>query len=529
MRRITVRLLEWLCKADPDCRFAKSALHQLHDDDPGLEPEEHPDFLYWMGSVSDEPQAPWNVEELLGKPAAGWLQDLLSFQPVGIRIPDRSGLVWNVQQAAARKLDWGLDLAGALIGEKQWDVDLWSGLIRAWSNIDLDEIGYRRVLEHVARVELHVRHAREITLILNAVVRDRDAKSTHRLLPSANAVATRLWTHLDRDEPHQKPDNWLDLAINDAAGALAEFWLRSLDVWRRQQEFTPTSLNEQYLAALSQIVEDDTIAGKLGRTILASRFAFLLAVDGAWTMENLLPRLQADTDTDDYQSTWDGFLASGHLDPIVAEHLGDAIFNAIKLIRGDFTDRHERLVKCYTAMLVFFVADPTKQWIPQLFQYANGKARHIFAWELGRYLGSAQDVRVREWWSRWLKCYWRNRVQGVPSPLKPGEIERMLGWLPDLAAVFSDAVALAIGMLKSLSNNELERAHGLISRLNKNDSLIRDHPEDVARLLIALGRFESPQLWYQGKELIGRLRRSDLPPDLQLQLKELETNLGFSD
>ena len=284
--------------------------------------------------------------------------------------------------------------------------------------------------------------------------------------------------------------------------------MRSLDVWRRQHESAPTSLNEEYSAALSRIVEDDTIAGKLGRTILASRFAFLLAVDGAWTADNLLPLLQADPDTDDYQSTWDGFLGSGQLDPVVAEHLGDAIFDAIKLIRGDFTDRNERLVECYTAMLVFFVADPTKQWIPRLFQYASGEARHIFAWELGRYLGSAQDGRVCEWWSRWLKCYWRNRVQGVPSPLEPGEIEPMLGWLPYLAAVFSDAVALAICMLESLSNNELERAHGLISRLNQNDSFIRDHPEDVARLLIALGRFESVQLWYQGKELIGRLRRS---------------------
>ena len=164
--------------------------------------------------------------------------------------------------------------------------------------------------------------------------------------------------HLDRDEPHQKPDNWLDLAINDAAGALAEFWLRSLDVWRRQHESAPRNLNEEYSAALSRIVEDDTIAGKLGRTILASRFAFLLAVDGAWTTDNLLRLLQADPDTDDYQSTWDGFLGSGQLDPVVAEHLGDAIFDAIKLIRGDFTDRNERLVECYTAMLVFFVADP---------------------------------------------------------------------------------------------------------------------------------------------------------------------------
>ena len=145
-----------------------------------------------MGSVSDAAQAPWNVEELLGKPAADWLQDLLSFQPDSIRIPDRSGLVWKVQQAAARQLDWGLDLADALIGEKQWDVDLWSGLIRAWPNIDLDENGYRRVLKHVAHVELHLGHPRDVTVILNAVVRDRDAKSTHRLLPSANAVATRL-------------------------------------------------------------------------------------------------------------------------------------------------------------------------------------------------------------------------------------------------------------------------------------------------------------------------------------------------
>ena len=527
--RITMRWIEWLCKADPDCRFAKSALHQLKADNLGLEPEEHPDFLYWIGSVSHEPQTPWDAEELLGKPAADWLQDLLSFQPDGFRIHDRRGLVGMVQQAAARDFEWGLALADALTGEKQWDIDLWSGLIGAWSTIELDENGYRRVLEHAAHVELYLQHAREVTAILKAVVKDRAAQTTYRLLQSANAIATRLWTHLDRDEPNQKPDNWLDLAINDAAGALSEFWLRSLDVWRRQQESEPTSLNEEYSAALSQIVADDTIAGKLGRTILASRFAFLLAVDGAWTKENLLPLLQADTDADDYQSTWDGFLASGHLDPVVAEHLGDAIFNAIELIRGDFTDRHERLIEYYTAMLVFFVADPTKKWIPQFFRHVKGEARNIFALKLGRHLGSAQADRVREWWSRWLKCYWGNRVQGVPSPLESGEIERMLGWLPDLAAVFSDAVALAIGMLKSLSKNELERSHGLIYRLNQNDSLIRDHPEDVARLLIALGRFEAPQLWYQGKELTDQLRQSVLPSGLQAQLKELEITRGLSD
>ena len=199
------------------------------------------------------------------------------------------------------------------------------------------------------------------------------------------------------------------------------------------------------------------------------------------------------------------------------------------MISGDSTGRHKRLVECYTATLVFFVDNPTERWIPQLFQYANGEARCVFAWELGRYLGSAKDNRVSEWWSRWLKRYWKNRVQGVPLQLELGEIERMLAWLPDLAIVFSDALALTIDMLKPLSDNQLERAHGLISRLNRSDGLIRDHPTDVARLLISLGRFESRQLWYQGADLISRLPRSVLPSDLLRRLNELETTLGLSD
>ena len=222
------------------------------------------------------------------------------------------------------------------------------------------------------------------------------------------------------------------------------------------------------------------------------------------------------------------FLGSGQLDPVVAEHLGDAIFNAIELIRGDFTDRHKRLVECYTAMLVFFVDDPTKQWIPRLFQYASGEARHIFAWELGRYLGSAQDGRVCEWWSRWLKCYWRNRVQGVPSRLEPGEIEHMLAWLPSRGSILRCRSArdlyAGVAFKQQVGASPWFDLQTQPKRFPHSRS-----PEGCRALLIALGRFESVQLWYQGKELIGRLPRSGLPSDLQLQLKELEMTRGLSD
>ena len=60
------------------------------------------------------------------------------------------------------------------------------------------------------------------------------------------------------------------IAINHPFGALAQFWVQSIGLWRRQQETPPPPpLNDEYRSALDGILQDNGVAGKLGRAILA--------------------------------------------------------------------------------------------------------------------------------------------------------------------------------------------------------------------------------------------------------------------
>ena len=520
--------LHWLRSSDPDCALAKEALEVVQSKHPNCPPREHPDFIHWSGGSGwVGPQSPWTVEELLAKPAEKWLPELLSFQPTEFLGPDRVGLVRAVQEAVEQEFDWGLALADVLAGAEEWDVDLWSGVIQAWSKIGLDEDSYSRVLKRLDRVELYPKHAWAIAAVLNALVKDQGTPYALKLLPQANEIAAALWDHLDRDETHEELDDWLHMAINHPAGVLAEFWLGSLEIWRRQQAPLPKTLSDEHSMALSRIVQDRTLAGRLGRSFLAGQFAFLLVVDEAWTKENLLPFFYADSNVYDFQATWDGFLPWGRLNPAVADHLGDAFLKAVQRIDSESDGRRERFVKRYTTMLGYFAADPLKEWVPELFQHGGVEVRRLFAFEVGSHLRDVDEARQSEWWCRWLKRYWENRLQGVPALLESGEVGHMLGWLPDLTAVFPEAVALAIRMLDPLPTEELKHGQGVIYGLSKSNSLVRNHSQGLAQLLIHLGRFYPSPLWHGGQELIDNLLQLGLPRELEQKLKKLKAEQGL--
>ena len=146
-----------------------------------------------------------------------------------------------------------------------------------------------------------------------------------------------------------------------------------------------------------------------------------------------------------------------------------------------------------------------------------------FAFEVGSHLSGMDTVRQQEWWNRWLKQYWENRLQGVPARLESSEVEPMLGWLPALTAVFPEAVALAVQM------PQVPLQHGdVICELSESDSIIRKHPEKVAKLLIYLGQCDSPgYVWNTGTELLEKVFQSDLPKDLEQGLKELRVRKGL--
>lgn len=497
---------DWLHRSDPKCVLAKQALDEVLVDYPQFEPNEHPDLTHWYESGPVSLESPWTVEELLAKPAANWLDDLLSFQGAEWDGPSRRGLLVVVAEAIKQNFDWGLDLADALAEAGEWNVDLWSVLIRSWSEMALDEDKHRRVLHWLGKTDLYPEHHSTIADALYALVDNGGTSYALNLLPRANKIALDLWHHLDQTDPVE---------------TLINFWLSGFALWRKHQEPVPTALSHEYHQVLLDIVQDQKLPGRRGRTILAGRFASLLDVDEAWTRKNLLPLF--DPDNGDFQAAWDGFLAGEHLNTAVAEIMADLFLKAVELVDSVLSDQRDQFINYYTEMLVYFVEDPFDKWIPKLFQLDSPEARQEFVFNLSRCLQSLDETAQKELWQRWLKHYWEKRVlQGVPTALEVGEIVSMLNWLPHLTAVFPEAVDLAVQMQKV----QLENYWG-IDRLNKTD-LSQRHPEALAKLLIYLWECNLPNYtWVSGQELIDKLLQQDIniTSEQKQKLKEIKIQL----
>ena len=514
----------WLQEADPTCEVAKQLLGSLRERYPWILPQEHPDLTVYTTEVRhEEPQSPWSVSELLSRPAREWADELLAFRQKDPLGPDRTGLLHTLEQAATEGFEWGIDLADALAESGDWDADLWRPLMRAWSR-ELDAYRHRQALGRLRNAKLYSRHPRSVADTLCALVKDGGLPYAAELLTEANKLAAALWDGLDRSQQVQRDRDWLFLAINHPAGVVAEFWLQSLALWQKQQDTRPDSLGVEYKLALSEIVQDTTTVGRLGKAVIARRLGFILAAEEDWTKQCLVPLFECEV-VDDRQAVWDGFLY-GPLNPQVAESMKDAFLTGVSSMEDLFPgegDVRQQFVTFYAGMVAYFVDKPLDVWIPRFFESAEAEDKRRFAWALGRDFHDMDNERQREWWERWLKRYWENRLSGIPAPLDAGEVEAMLDWLPHLNMLFHEAVELAIQMPQT----PLVR-NSIISEISRGD-LWKKYPEATAKLLIHVAGSESPGwAWNSGRVLIDNLLQLSLPDDLRRELEELPARLGLT-
>lgn len=518
--------LDLLHHMAPDCALIKHALDSIRARYSEYELSKYSDPELYLEVSSYNPQSPWSVDELLAKPAADWLPELLSFSnPDPFSEVTRNALVAEVAKAAQQCFDWGLDLAHELAGTKEWNADLWSGLVRAWEKMELDESQQRKVFQQLRCTELHSEHGRVIADALHAFVKNEGKPYAFELLPQANKIALTLWREIDRTERVEKSDDWYSLAINHPARILTEFWVSGLQLCKKQRHATAGIHDDTFLHALLAVVQDSTLAGRLGRSIIASYLLSLLDADEEWTKKNLLPLFETKI-VADFQAVWDGFLARGEFTPAVADAVAELLKNqflrAVEKIESDLSGRQHGFIKYYTRMIGYFVSDPIEEWILELFKYGKPEARNYFASEIKSCLKALGATQQKEWWSRWLKRYWKNRLPGVPAALESEEIKQMLEWLPHLDAVFPEAVELAIQ--KSLKPSP----HCRVVFELRNSTLLKDQPEEVAKLLIHFGKPEYTDLIrVQGREVVDELLKADIPPELKTGLQELIAQLDL--
>ena len=517
--------LHWLQESDPKCGLVKQSIKDLLTQYPDFQPRDQPDLTHVIGAWRFvEPQSPWSVDELLSRPADEWSDDLLTLHQTDLLGPDQDGLSGAVEAAATQDFEWGLKLADALVGTGKWDAGIWPALMRAWSR-ELDETKHRQVFDRLDKTELYANHARSVADALYALVKDGGVTYAAGLLEGANQLAIDLWGSIDEDEPLSGVDDWLLQAINHPAGVVTQYWVASLALWRKQQDPRPRSLGDEYSAAFSGIVEDKTLNGRLGKAVLASQLGFILAADENWATENLIPLFDFASE-DDRRAVWDGFTYC-NLNPQVADALEDSFLRAVSTMGTLFPDQdgtRKRFVELYTLMVTYAVDDPINTWIPRFLKNGDIDDKCQFAWQIGHILKSMEDKRQQEWWGRWLKRYWENRLLGVPVLLDNLEIQAMLGWLPSFKSVFPQAVNLVIRM----SPTQLTHNSVVYDISQGEGELQSKYPEATAKLLVHLADFESPQgAWHFGKKLTEGLLQFDLPHDLKKKLKELFARRGW--
>ena len=521
------RWLRLLRRHAPKCAIAEEALDGILARYPEFQPGEHSDSEPpFVSSGFISPTSPWIVEELLSRPASEWLDVLLSFRGEDLFGPDREGLSVKTSEAALQNFSWGLDLADALIGGGHWDSDLWPSLIRVWSR-ELDQDMHRRVLNRLSHTQLYAAHVRPIADALRSLVENGGMPYAPALLSEANSVAEALRDYLGQVRPLSGHPDRMFQAINDPAGVLAEYWLQSLAICLKQLDPGPYSISSEYRGALSSIIQDESLSGTLGKTILVSRLSFLLGADHDWTKEHLYPLFEGHGNQYDYTAVWHGFLYGGSLSPPVAELMQKAFLGAVSRMESTFPNEELRrkFIGRYVTMLVYAIDSPLEEWIPEFFEFATLGDRRSFALAIGSSLQNMNDVYQKELWANWLKSYWENRLQGVPASLDPAEIEAMLDWMPQLSSLFPEAVELALRIPGSSVGSHL-----LLHRIAKSN-VWKNYPEAAAMFLIHLGHSAEPSeagKWSLAKDVVDGLFQMDLSQELRIELKELAARVGLT-
>lgn len=477
-------LLVWLHRAAPDSHLTTERFEEMQLAHQGeFEPREHPDLSSYVSSLAPT-QSPITVEDLLAEGCGERVDWLMSYQGDRTERITRNRLLETVGEAVARSYPCGRDLSMALRERGAWDSDLWGAILRGWREGPLNDDQWAGVLHFLIDQPELYRFAHEISDLLEESVRqDRDEGSiplSH--LPLAETVAERLWVTLgDPPTGAEQNDNerWLGEAINHPGGKLTEFWLFALSRRRAEAGEEWNGLPEEYRRYLGAVLSGASYAAELGRVVLASQMFFLFSTDADWTRENVLPLLDWSIEARRAEQAWHGFLTWGRWSEALLPDLMPFYEGAFPHV----TELPQRLQRQFTKHLasiaVYGPGNPIEEgWLGRFLGAVELEGRANWASDIGFILRQLEEDAIQELWGKWLGEYWSLRNQGIPLPLDPEELERMIDWTPNLASVFPEAVE----RIRESPSSAINHSRHLYRRLGQSGYASR-YPEAVATLL----------------------------------------------
>lgn len=515
--------LAWLHESMPSCPYATEALRILHEKHPDWKLREHPDLTHWHEIGRVRHVSPWTHEELLRMDIAKHIDELLHFVNREFGREDRRGLLIEVNKAAKENLEWGIKLAELLSQSEAWESDLWHELIKAWDQTSKDGDIPQSILQHIHNTNVQSHHARHIAELLYALVKREDRKISIEAINQLNTIASSHYKHAIAmiDETEEVYQDWLQQAINNAAGILAEFWIHSLSVWRKLNE-DEIGIPNYYKSEFSKMLQDESSAGGYFRSVICSQLNFLLYADETWTVDNVIPLFTNQKQHQIVMQAWNGYLTWGSPHITAFSYLKDTFFNFEEL---NFPNEHrdrKRLIEFLTVCIISFVEDKHEEWIQRIFASRNEVDMMTFCYQLQSYIEEANEDHKQDSWEKWIKQYWKRRVDGIPAQLTNSEIANMVTWPVYLPFAFDEAVSIAISMPSAQIND-----CNLIWKLRKSE-FNASHTDSVLKLLTYLSKCDlAGYCWHGMQDIMLQLRESEHNEELEAALIEDLKRLGI--
>ena len=524
--------LQWMKEAAPDDALIAKELAAIREQYPEFLPVEHPDFRHYRTGfrmIHGEP-SPWSVPEILDYAPSELLPQVLELQFDEHAMRPRHQVIDNIAAATEQRPAWGTELAAAMAQARKWDTPIWRGIMEGWQKAKPDETELAGIITALSATEIYDQHIAKVAYTLRGLLKNNRHTYTDAILDAANRIARQLWQYVPTDEYQGNEywdgerwvtvSNWLTHATDRTAGHLAQFWVYSIDCYKELQESPPAGFSNVHTDALSEMMTDAGLPGKLSRVILAQYLPDLASIDEEWVKHNLIPLLSPDHA--EFESAWHGLLCCGRIVK-AAELLHDAFLTAIEHIGNRLeAELYQPFMERYAILLERFVGSPSDQWITRVFASGNAEIRRLFAEQIGYILCESDEIQRRAMWNTWLRGYWENRLLGFPAPLDDAEIRQMVLWTHQLDEFYNEAVELAVRMPPGPD------AIGLILPNPADTELLTNHPESVAKLFIYLSKpdRENAGLRPGARNLIEQLLQSDLSAETEAEIAEIAVIIG---
>ena len=470
-----IREVLWTLKtADPGCARVVEELSKIPQP-PEYVPEPEP--------------TPPSPHDLLARPPAEQVNELLAYESRHAGRPDCGGLWAAVQMAVVEKPNWGIELAAALRERRAWESALWRSIVGGWNQDGLSAGHWASVLNLLLNSRLVASGA--LDGIVDLLERRTSGDSNPfkgALLGLAAKVGLLVWTVLESREHETKLEakDWLLVSINDTGGLLAEFFLRVLWQARKEAGDAWRGLIDDFRLYLESAIRGNSWADETARVVIAAHLQLLFALDAQWTDENVFGLFDWSADARRAQQAWHGYLTWGKWNNDLLGRLLPHCRETFTGIEGKLGDHLEQFCELMASIALYGSVDPMESgWLQEFIRTAGLNARKKWGSALRLSLEGFPAGKRREIWARWIKSYWEFRLS-TPPPLDHGEVVRMVEWSIELEDAFPEAVGL---ILKS-PEAEGPDLTGPCLRLQKS-GVWRRYPRESALLLSFLVKSQS--------------------------------------